>query len=548
MAKKNRRKRRSITIPENLVSLLAAVATALCCFWRVGLTRLYQDAGSAYYSVALEYFLLLFVPAGAALFWVTSSMTAARVERGSVKGARMVVRTALLCSVAGSLILGLAGFLCCDLFADGLMGLPLVRLAIQGFLPALLPVCVFLGLAGGMDGFGSTKSVGMLRLAFCLLLFFAGPVFAAPLYERGKMVGALLQNEQFGPAHGAMGGAFAFGTAAAFTMLVSLALWWKLRPVLLNMERGEAFVYERQGQVFGVIVKRMLIAMLPVLILTGGLIGENLIFFRMAEEEAAADSLTLWGLYAGKGRALLEVPLIWAAIFAAHMLPDLRTGSLIRNQKRAREKCMVFLRCMALILIPAAVYLAVLAGPVTKAFFPDGDVEQISAILRIGSVSVVLFGMALAFAVFLAAGQMTMTATCCVLVCTLLQLLTLSALMKVPGMGIYAVLCANLIYAILLFAVFGFIVQKRMRIRVNWVRVFLAPCVGGIALALVCALFGLVILKKAPDAVNAIVCALVGFCVYFVVVVILKGATKRELSCFGGGEALIAVAGMLHIL
>lgn len=548
MAKKIKRKKRYFTIPDHLVSLAAAVATAICCFWRVGLAGLYQDAGGAYYGVALEWFCLLFLPVGAPLFGIVSSMVAARLEKGTVKGARMVVQTAMLFGAAGSLFLCLAVFLCCDFLMDKLMGLPLAGLALKGFLPALVPLCIALAFAGGMDGLGNEKSVGTLRLVFCLVLFFAGPVIVSPLCRYGQQVGALLQNDQFGPAYGAMGGAFAFLAAAVVLMFFSVFLWLKQRRVLTNMERGEAFVYERQDQVFFVLVKRILPVMLPVLLLAGKLIAENLLFFRLANEEMETDRIRLWGLYAGQARTLLEVPLIGAVFFALHMLPELKTGSLVRNPKRAKEKCMVLLRCMALIMVPATVYLAVLAGPLTETFFPAGDASVIVSVLRIGSVSVILFGLALALAVFLAAGQKYAAVIACVLACTAVQLLSLAGLLKVPGMGIYAVVCANLIYAVLLFGVFCFVVQKTVRVRINWIRVFLAPCVGGIVLAAVCALFGLAILKKAPGAINLSVCALAGFGAYFIVVVLLKGATRRELSSFKGGEQLIVLARLLRLM
>ena len=45
-----------------------------------------------------------------------------------------------------------------------------------------------------------------------------------------------------------------------------------------------------------------------------------------------------------------------------------------------------------------------------------------------------------------------------------------------------------------------------------------------------------------------LVSAVVGLLVYFVAIVVLKGATRRELRCFAGGEVLIEVASAMRLM
>ena len=67
-------------------------------------------------------------------------------------------------------------------------------------------------------------------------------------------------------------------------------------------------------------------------------------------------------------------------------------------------------------------------------------------------------------------------------------------------------------------------------------------------MALVCLLCSQVILKNAVSPVRMLVSAVVGLLVYFVAIVVLKGATRRELRCFAGGEVLIEVASAMRLL
>lgn len=546
--KKNKRKRKQIELPENLVGILAAAAVILCCFWRVGLTNLYGDMGSSYYSTALDWFFLLFIPVGIGMFGAVSGMVLSRLERGSVKGARRVVRTAAFGGAAASLLLMLAGVLCSDLFMEKVMGMPMAGLAFKGFLPALLPMSVFLALAGGMDGFGSPKSVNLVRLLFCLLLFGTGTFFTAPLLEYGQKVGAFLQNSQYGPAFGALGGAMNLLAAAVVTMVIAGILWWNLKPAIMGIERTEESGTEKQDQIFKGIFAKSLPIMLPSLLIMLGMIGQNLMFLKTAQEDASDDIALVWGIYAGKTRVLLTVPVILAVCFAVRMMPELKLSYLSRNLKRTREKCMITLRCMALLVMPPAILFAISAESVIGAFFKTGDMAQAVVLLRIGSIAVVFLGLAAALFAILLSADFVMSIIVDTLISVVLHLAALFVMLHFLELGIYAVVYANIILAVALCFTYFYSVQRQMKIRISWIRIFLAPCVGGAVMAAVCALLSLVLLKNASSAVNALISMIVGFAIYFVTVVFLKGATRRELLSFWGGEWIVACAKLLRLM
>lgn len=546
--KRSKRKKKHLELPENPVSFLAALATLLCFFWQVRLTNLYGDMGSACYTVALDWYFLFFVPTGSGIFWAVSAMVVSRLERGNTKGARKVVRNAALGGAFCALLLAAAGYIVSPLLMGSVMGMPLSGLVFRGLLPALVPMTVFLALSGGMDGFGSVKSVNLVRLVFCLLLFLVGPVLTAPFLEYGEKVGALLQNAQYGPAYGALGGALVLPAVSLITMMTSGVVWWNLRPAIAGIERMEESASEPSGQIVKGVFFKSLPVMLPALIFGAGMIGESILFLRSADEESFQECAISWGIYTGKSRIFLMIPVIAALMFAARMLPDLRVGYLSRNLKKSREKCMVTLRCMALLMIPAAVCMAVLAGPLTGAFFKVGDLELAASLLRIGSLAAVFYGMAIALAVVLLSLDLPMTIVVNMLICEVIHLAALGCMLNLLNLGIYAVLYANIILAVALCFAFFYAVQRHMKIRISWIRVFLAPCIGGAVMALISALLGLVILRNAAGAVNLLVSALVGFLAYFVVVVLLKGATRRELLAFWCGEKIVAIAKLFRLM
>lgn len=547
--RKNKKQLRRIEIPDNLTGILAGIAAVLCCFWRVGLTNLYGDFGSAYYSIAFDWFFLLFVPVGIGTFHAVSDMVTSRLERGSVKGAAKLVRNAAFVGLACCLVLWLLGFLCSGFLMGTVMQAPLSGLAFRSLLPALLPLGAFLALSGGMDGFGGSKSAELVRIIFCLILFLAGPAFAKPFYEYGQKVGAFFQNEQYGAAYGAQGGALALLIAALIAAAAALLAWWKMKPAVRSMALADdGGGSEKPFQAYKSVFMKSLPVMAPAFLLMLGMIGQNLLFLRISGEETQTSLLQLWGIYTGKVRVVFLFPIALSLAYSMRMLPSLKVGYLNRNLKKSRERCMVTLRTAALFLVPAAVFMAVLAQPLMSAVFSAGEIETAAKLLRIGCISVVFFGLAAALGTVLYSVDMTFSLIVNTVLSVIIHLFVLFFMLELLDLGIYAVLYANIVLAFVLCLSFLLSVQRHIRSRISWIRIFLAPCTGSVVLAAVCAVFGLLLLKNASSTVNVLVSALAGFLAYFVTVVMIKGATPRELRTFWGGEKIIAAAKLLRLM
>lgn len=548
--KRNHKKQlRKIDLPDNLTGILAGIATVLCCFRRIGLTNLFGDFGSAYYSVAFDWFFLFFLPVGLGTFHAVSATVISRFERGSVKGAAKLVHSSALVGIFCCLGIWLMGFVLSDFLMGTVMGVPLSGLAFRGFLPSLLPIIVFLTLAGGMDGFGSGKSADLVRIVFCLILFLTGPVFAAPFYEYGQKVGAFLQNDQYSAAYGSLGGALSLLIAALPAMAVAIVAWWKIRPSIRYMamseDDGQA---EKALQAYKGIFSKSLPVLAPVFLIMIGIIGQNFLFLRISKEESQTNLLQIWGIYSGKVRVIFLLPILLSVAFAMRMFPSLKIGYVNRNLKKSRERCMVTLRCTVLFLVPAAVVMAVLAQPLIGALFSTRDIETAVALVRIGCVSVVFYGLAVALGTVLLSVDMTFSLIVDTALSVIIHLFVLFFMLELLDLGIYAVLYSNIILAFALTLCFLLSVQRHIRIRVSWIRIFLAPCIGGVAMAAVCAIFGLLLLKNTASPINFIVSALAGFLVYFVTVIRIKGATPRELRAFWGGEKIVAAAKLLRLM
>lgn len=538
-----------IQIPENLIHILAVLSVLPACLYQVRLVNTFGDMGSACFFVAFDWFFLIFSLTGLGLFRAVSDMVFSRMERGNIKGAVRVVRSAVWNGLAVGVLFSLLGYAAATFLMQNVMHMPLASLAMKGFLPALAPLSAAFALSGGMDGFGNSKGPDTVRFVSCLVLFLAVPLFTAPLYEYGVKVGALLQNEQYGPAYGARGGSLTWIVAGAAALVTALICWWSMKQELKKMESFEdALTSEKEKRVYKSVLVKSLTAIVPLVLLDLAMIGQALLYLRVQEGKEDADWMQQWGIFAGKSRVLLAIPVLLAICYALHMLPDLKTAYLRRNLKRSRERYMVSLRCVALMMIPLAVILIVMGDPLVNLFFREGENLLAVQLLRVGSLCIIFYGLAAMLGTILLSMDMTLNFIIATVLPIAVHLAALYGMLRFLDIGIFGVIYANIILSFLLCCCYLFEIRRQVRIRVSWIRIFLAPCIAGVIMAGICALLSLLLLKGAPAAVNVPVGAATGLAVYFVIILLLKGVTPRELKSYPCGEALISLARLLKLM
>ncbi len=209
---------------------------------------------------------------------------------------------------------------------------------------------------------------------------------------------------------------------------------------------------------------------------------------------------------------------------------------------------MTLLRCAALVAAPAAVLLFALANPLTAAFFPKGDMDMTAALLRACSPGVLAYGMA----VVLGCVLWSMGEKRAVLVALFLSVaagcLASIGFLARPDSSLRGLAWGNLICGLALCLLFHFYLQLRLGMRLNWLRVLLAPCIG----ALLAGGAGALAARLLGNSLNAVPAAilslLLGMILYLIVEVVLQGITTRELNEFPGGDRLASALHRMRIL
>ena len=100
----------------------------------------------------------------------------------------------------------------------------------------------------------------------------------------------------------------------------------------------------------------------------------------------------LWGIFSGKYKVLINVPISIASAMAASCVPSLAAAYAKKDAKLVRSRINSSIRFIMVIAFPCAVGIGVLASPIMQLLFGDGG-KEIELMLRIGAVSIVFYSL-----------------------------------------------------------------------------------------------------------------------------------------------------------
>jgi stage V sporulation protein B len=256
-----------------------------------------------------------------------------------------------------------------------------------------------------------------------------------------------------------------------------------------------------------------------------------------------ASFLRLWGIYNNKYMLLVHVPLAMANSLSSSLIPSLSAASSREDTKEMVEKTSLVIRVAMLIAIPAAVGLAVLAGPVMNLLFRSGRNADGIRMLTVGSAAVVFLSLStVTNAVLQGLGHMREPVKNA-FISLVLHIGVLAVLLFVFRMGIYSMVFASIFFAIAMCVLNQRSIRKHIPYRQEIRKTFLLPAaasaVMGIAALVVYYGVHRIIPSNLFGVVVSVACAVFA---YMAVFLRLGGITEAELHSVRGGTRLLVLA------
>lgn len=542
-----KKKKSNFIVQGGILAMAGILSRIIGIARRFPMQHIFGDKGNGYYAAAYSVYSIMLIISCYSLPLAVSKAVSSKISRRQYKSAQRVFQ----CAMVFALTMGGITFFVCeflgDFLAEHVMEEPMGAMALKVLGPALLTVSVMGVFRGYFQGLGTmvpTAVSQVLEQIFVLIGSIAGTYV---LYSYGGKVGALLHNEDYAPAYGAAGASIGpvLGSVVGLLFLAFVYMLYR-KGTKKRSARDMNGRVDSYPQIFKLIILTIIPVLLSSTVYNISDVIDTSVFGKVMVAKGLGDVKTdIWGVYTGKYKVLTNVPIALANAMCSSIVPVLTKLMVREEYGRAKERIGQAMRFTMIVAFPSAVGLAVLARPIISMLF-KGEVDMAVSMLHVGSVSVVLFAIStLTNGVLQGINKMKVPVRNAA-VSLVVHVVFLYAALQL-GLGINAVIYANILFAGIVCVLNALAIRKYMRYKQELVRTFAIPAAASAAMGIVIGLLGM-LLSKAGNVVTVFVGMGVGAVVYFVVLILLKGVSEHDLKSMPGGRTILTVAKRFRLM
>ena len=245
---------------------------------------------------------------------------------------------------------------------------------------------------------------------------------------------------------------------------------------------------------------------------------------------------------------LINIPLTLASTAPTSMMPEVSAQYAIGDLEETKRKIDQATWIAMLISIPASVGLAVLAQPVTRLIFPSTE-GVAGQLMMIGVITVILNSTSnISNGVLQAIGKANIPMINAAIALGV-DVVFLAVMLVFTNMGIYAVVLAMVVYALVMCVLNDRALKKYLGYKNPWKSAYLVPILASIPMGIVAVvIYKLVYAVIGSNFISLIPSIALAIVVYFVGYLVVAKPKKEDLAALPGGTRLAQVAQKLKIL
>ena len=530
-----------------ILVIASFVAKAIGMIYRIPLTHILGDDGNGYYSTANEIYTIILMISSFSLPLAVSRLVAEREYAGEVKNSYKVLICSLRFAAVTGGILSILTFLLGGVITKYVMGVELASYALRVLAPAIFLFALTGVLRGFFQGHGTMVPTAVSQIIEQIINAIVSVAGAYVMLQYGLKLGEKKGDAELGTALAAAGGTFGTVASVGVALLFMIVIYLGYR----NMKKDKTRRRESDRAIYRAITYTILPIVLSTLvynistIIDQGVFNHILAGMGFTQKQYA----TVWGIYSGKFRVLMNVPLSIASCLAPSVVPALTEAMANNDLREAGLRTRDTIRYTMVFTIPCAVGMAALARPIMMMLYGNNDSLALAAgIMQSGALLTVLLALStLTTGILQGLGEMQAplvhAATAVAIHLGFLVLFVVKF-----KWNIYGVVYANIIFGLIICLLNARSIRKKLHYRQEIKKTFLVPVIAagvmGIAAYLVHRVFNLF----AGNTISTILAVCVGAVVYGICLVKLGGILEREIRRLPKGDLLADLLIRLNIL
>lgn len=545
---KKKKSKSNFIVQGGILAMAGILSRIIGIARRFPMQHIFGDKGNGYYAAAYSVYSIMLIISCYSLPLAVSKAVSAKMSKKQYKSAQRVFQCAMIFAITMGGIMFLVCEFLGDFLAEYVMEEPMGAMALKVLGPALLTVSVMGVFRGYFQGLGTMMPTAISQILEQIFVLIGSIAGTYVLYHYGSKVGELLHNEDFAPAYGAAGASIGpvLGSVIGLLFLAFVYVLYRKGTKKRSARDANGRV-DSYPQIFKLIILTIVPVLLSSTVYNISDVLDTKIFGSIMIQKGLGDVKTnIWGVYTGKYKVLTNVPIALANAMCSSIVPVLTQLMVREEYGRARERVGQAMRFTMIVAFPSAVGLSVLARPIISMLF-KGEVDMAVDMLHIGSLSVVFFAVStLTNGVLQGINKMKIPVRNAA-ISLVIHVVFLYATLQL-GMGINAVIYANILFAAVVCVLNALAVRKYLRYNQELVRTFAIPAIASIVMGIVIGLLNMALSKAAGNAVTVFVGMGIGVVVYFVVLILLKGINEHDLKSMPGGRTILTVAKKFRLM
>lgn len=542
----------NFVVQGSILAIASIVVRIIGIAYRIPMINIIGDEGMGYYGTAFNVYNIALLLSSYSLPLAVSKMVSVRLARKQYRNSVRILRAALVyATVVGALAAAVIWF-GADFFAREVFFMPYAAFALKTLAPTVW-IMAYLGVFRGYyQGQGTMVPTALSQVFEQIVNAIVSVAAGSWLFNEAIKV-EILKGESgsgYSNSWGAAGGTIGTG-AGAFTALVFLLLLFAAyqRTIRKKVRRDRSGSLES----YRTITKILFFTVVPVVVssaiynvnsvLDNGLLAYNFKSLGMEEE-----FISQWGVYTGKYHLLINVPMAVSNALSSSLIPSVSRAVATGDRRMVKKKVAAAIRFSLLIAIPSAVGLTVLAGPLNNLLF-SGDNDLAVQMTLYGSIAVVFYSVSTVTNAILQGIDRMRLPIVHALTALVLHLAAMEVMVLVFHMGIFSMVFANILFAVIMCFLNHRSIRKILGYRQEVKKTILLPAAASAVMgAAAVGVYKLIHMGIQSNAVCTLGAVAAAVAVYGVLLVKLGCLDEDELHQMPGGTRLLQVFRKLRLM
>lgn len=548
------KKNSNFLVQGSILAVASIISRIIGLLYRLPMTDIIGDTGNNYYSCAFEVYNIMLIISSYSLPLAVSKLVSARMAKGRRRQAYQVLKGALLFAIIAGTVVALIVYFGAEFFTAALQT-PLSVHALKILAPVLVVVAVLGVLRGFFQGLGTMVPSAISQVIEQIVNAIVSIWAAYVLFQYGSKIGEVIGNpEKYAAAYGAAGGTLGTNLGAVASLLFVMFVFIVYMRVFKRKMKRERNV---NVDSFAYTMKILIITIIPVLLSStiyniSGIIDQGLFKNIAVLQGATTEQIDVWwGVFSGKYKVLINVPISIASALAASSVPALSASFAENDMENVCNQINAAMRFIMVIAMPCCIGLAVLAKPILILLFPStSDTLELGAsMMWLGAIAVVFYSMSTLSNGLLQGIDRMKIPVKNAAISLVAHIAVLIGLMLFFRLNIYAVVIANAFFAFLVCILNSVDIARTTGHRQEIRKTFLIPaiCSGIMGVITYFTYQGLYALSES-NVISLVISIVLAIIIYAVTLLLFKGLSENEILKFPKGHLLVKLAKKVHLL